>query len=301
MSMRPDTDNYFELFINDIPLMDVRAPVEFDKGAFPSAANIPLLDDSQRQQIGIRYKNAGEQEAVELGLQLATPEIRAQRIKDWKEFCRQNPQGYLYCFRGGLRSRTAQSWIREQGIEFPLIKGGYKAMRRYLIDELETSIDTVPIVIVSGLTGSGKTRVLVHRIAWLIDVEGLSPTAVLAVTFTNKAAGEMRARIEAMIKAPAAGMWVGTFHGLAHRLLRSHWHRREQHHSSQNRRQQTIRLHTCFIAHHVRFPHFSVYLRHHPSAHRWNGRLPRRGCGLIDGWRYLDWPDGDSARYCSHP
>jgi tRNA 2-selenouridine synthase len=173
MNLRPDTDNYFELFINDIPLMDVRAPVEFDKGAFPSAANIPLLDDSQRQQIGIRYKNAGEQEAVELGLQLATPEIRAQRIKAWKDFCRQNPQGYLYCFRGGLRSRTTQSWIREQGIEFPLIKGGYKAMRRFLIDELEASIDIVPLVIVSGLTGSGKTRVL-RQISHHIDFEGIA-------------------------------------------------------------------------------------------------------------------------------
>ncbi len=79
-----------------------------------------------------------------------------------------------------------------------------------------------PLLVLAG-AGSGKTRVLVHRIAWLIDVEGLSPYAVLAVTFTNKAAGEMRARIEAMINAPASGMWVGTFHGLAHRLLRSHW------------------------------------------------------------------------------
>ena len=79
-----------------------------------------------------------------------------------------------------------------------------------------------PLLVLAG-AGSGKTRVLVHRIAWLIDVEGLSPYAVLAVTFTNKAAGEMRARIEAMINAPASGMWVGTFHGLAHRLLRRHW------------------------------------------------------------------------------
>jgi len=173
MSMRSDTDNYFELFINDIPLMDVRAPVEFSKGAFPSAANIPLLDDSQRQEIGTRYKNAGQEEAIELGLKLATPEIRRQRMKAWKEFCRQNPQGYLYCFRGGLRSRTTQSWIREQGIEFPLIKGGYKAMRRYLIDELETSVDTVPLVIVSGLTGSGKTRVL-QQISHHIDFEGIA-------------------------------------------------------------------------------------------------------------------------------
>jgi DNA helicase-2/ATP-dependent DNA helicase PcrA len=79
-----------------------------------------------------------------------------------------------------------------------------------------------PLLVLAG-AGSGKTRVLVHRIAWLIEVEGLSPYSILAVTFTNKAAGEMRGRIEAMINAPASGMWVGTFHGLAHRLLRSHW------------------------------------------------------------------------------
>lgn len=71
--------------------------------------------------------------------------------------------------------------------------------------------------------GSGKTRVLVHRIAWLIQAEALSPANILAVTFTNKAAAEMRGRIEQILGYPIGGMWVGTFHGLAHRLLRSHW------------------------------------------------------------------------------
>ena len=71
--------------------------------------------------------------------------------------------------------------------------------------------------------GSGKTRVLVHRIAWLIQTEGASPHSILSVTFTNKAAAEMRARIEQMLGINPAGMWVGTFHGLAHRLLRAHW------------------------------------------------------------------------------
>lgn len=71
--------------------------------------------------------------------------------------------------------------------------------------------------------GSGKTRVLVHRIAWLIENEGLSPYNILAVTFTNKAAHEMRSRIETMIGGSARAMWVGTFHGLAHRFLRLHW------------------------------------------------------------------------------
>uniref|UniRef100_UPI0032B1D390 UvrD-helicase domain-containing protein n=1 Tax=uncultured Salinisphaera sp. TaxID=359372 RepID=UPI0032B1D390 len=71
--------------------------------------------------------------------------------------------------------------------------------------------------------GSGKTRVLIHRIAWLIGVEGVSPQSILAVTFTNKAAGEMRGRLEPMLRIPARSLWVGTFHGIAHRLLRMHF------------------------------------------------------------------------------
>tara|TARA_R110000796_G_scaffold4300_2_gene16644 strand:+ start:88696 stop:90879 length:2184 start_codon:yes stop_codon:yes gene_type:complete len=71
--------------------------------------------------------------------------------------------------------------------------------------------------------GSGKTRVLVHRIAWLVEVENASPWSILSVTFTNKAAHEMRHRIEQLLGISPQGMWVGTFHGLAHRLLRAHW------------------------------------------------------------------------------
>ncbi len=78
------------------------------------------------------------------------------------------------------------------------------------------------LLVLAG-AGSGKTRVLTHRVAWLIQVLGASPWNILAVTFTNKAAREMRGRIEEMLAQPAGGMWVGTFHGLAHRLLRAHW------------------------------------------------------------------------------
>jgi len=79
-----------------------------------------------------------------------------------------------------------------------------------------------PLLVIAG-AGSGKTRVLVHRAAWLIDVEGVSPNSLLAVTFTNKAAAEMRGRIESLLNMPVGHLWIGTFHGLAHRLLRRHW------------------------------------------------------------------------------
>jgi DNA helicase-2/ATP-dependent DNA helicase PcrA len=98
----------------------------------------------------------------------------------------------------------------------------------HILDELNkpqrdaVSAKSQPVLVLAG-AGSGKTRVLVHRIAWLIQVEQVSPFAILAVTFTNKAASEMRSRIEQLMGSPIGGMWVGTFHGLAHRLLRRHW------------------------------------------------------------------------------
>ncbi len=84
------------------------------------------------------------------------------------------------------------------------------------------SAATVPSLVIAG-AGSGKTRVLVHRIAWLCEVEGVSPFSILAVTFTNKAAAEMRARVEELLNNHLAGMWMGTFHGISHRMLRAHW------------------------------------------------------------------------------
>jgi DNA helicase-2/ATP-dependent DNA helicase PcrA len=79
-----------------------------------------------------------------------------------------------------------------------------------------------PVLVLAG-AGSGKTRVLTHRIAWLIETEGVSPYGLLAVTFTNKAAAQMRARIAQLLKVQGDALWLGTFHGLAHRLLRAHW------------------------------------------------------------------------------
>jgi DNA helicase-2/ATP-dependent DNA helicase PcrA len=99
---------------------------------------------------------------------------------------------------------------------------------RHILDSLnEAQREAVAAPVGNALVvagaGSGKTRVLVHRIAWLIEAEGASPFGILAVTFTNKAAQEMRVRIEELLNISVRPMWVGTFHGIAHRLLRMHW------------------------------------------------------------------------------
>jgi DNA helicase II / ATP-dependent DNA helicase PcrA len=84
------------------------------------------------------------------------------------------------------------------------------------------ALEPGPALIIAG-AGSGKTRVLTSRIAWLVEGLSISPLSILAVTFTNKAAREMQHRIEEMLGVPVGGMWMGTFHGLAHRLLRHHY------------------------------------------------------------------------------
>jgi len=104
----------------------------------------------------------------------------------------------------------------------------YRAMTNMILDSLndaQCSAVTAPLshqLILAG-AGSGKTRVLVHRFAWLVDVEAIPLQSILAVTFTNKAANEMRSRIEHFLHVSSRALWIGTFHGIAHRLLRLHW------------------------------------------------------------------------------
>ncbi len=171
--IRQDTDDYQTLFLQDTPIMDVRAPIEFNKGAFPSSQNIPILNNQQRDVVGTRYKQEGQDAAITLGIELATSKIKEQRMQQWQQFVKAYPKGYLYCFRGGLRSRTTQAWLKETGVDYPLIKGGYKAMRSYLLQQLEVSMQQISFVILSGFTGSGKTQVL-KKTKHYIDLEGLA-------------------------------------------------------------------------------------------------------------------------------
>ena len=173
MPERPDTDDYRALFLRPTPMMDMRAPAEFARGAFPSALSLPLMSDDERARVGTCYKQRGQAAAIALGHELVSGERKAQRLEQWLAFARQHPQGYLYCFRGGLRSQTVQQWLREAGVDYPLVVGGYKAMRRFLLEELERSLHSASFVLVSGKTGTGKTRVI-SRLVRAVDLEGLA-------------------------------------------------------------------------------------------------------------------------------
>ena len=172
--MRSDTEDFRALFLNDIPMMDARAPVEFDKGAFPCVVNLPLMNDIERQKVGTCYKLHGQKAAIELGQQLVSGKVKAERLQAWADFARAHPDGYLYCFRGGLRSKIVQQWLKDElGIDYPRVVGGYKAMRHFLLDTIDQAVEQCGFVIVGGMTGTGKTEVLA-QLDNSLDLEGLA-------------------------------------------------------------------------------------------------------------------------------
>lgn len=169
----PLTDDFRDIVLKRRPLIDVRAPVEFAKGAFPHAVNLPLMEDEERRLVGIEYKERGNEAAVRLGHELVSGEKRRRRIEAWCDFKKRHPDALLYCFRGGQRSQIAQRWMQEAGCGIVRLKGGYKAFRRYLMEETERSVERFAPVILSGRTGSGKT-LLLHELDNAVDLEGLA-------------------------------------------------------------------------------------------------------------------------------
>nr|WP_267956822.1 tRNA 2-selenouridine(34) synthase MnmH [Halomonas sp. MCCC 1A17488] len=151
-------------------LIDVRAPVEFAQGSLPGAVNLPLMDDEERHQVGIEYKQHGQQAAIALGQRLVSGGIRAARIAAWRGLVEAHPDAVIYCFRGGLRSQIAQQWLAESGIERPRIRGGWKAMRQALCRRIDTAA-AQPLLVVGGLTGCAKTA-LVQALPNGLDLEG---------------------------------------------------------------------------------------------------------------------------------
>lgn len=167
-------EDFTQLFISDTPLIDTRAPIEFEQGAFPNTSSLPLMSDKERELVGTCYKNKGQAKAIVLGHELVQGEIKQARLDAWLEFIKNNPNGALYCFRGGLRSQITQEWIYEaSSVNYPRIKGGYKALRRFLIDETDRIIDKITPVVIGGQTGCGKT-LLLDQLKDTIDLEGLA-------------------------------------------------------------------------------------------------------------------------------
>lgn len=168
--MPTDTQDYLSLFLHDTPLMDVRAPIEFLKGAFPTAQNLPLMNDAERHQVGICYKEQGQTAAIALGTKLVSGATKQARLEAWEAYIRRHPEGYLYCFRGGLRSQITQQWLAAEGLPYPRVLGGYKALRQFLLEQLELACQECHFIILGGLTGSGKTAIL-NQLPNSLDLE----------------------------------------------------------------------------------------------------------------------------------
>lgn len=167
------SNDFKSIVLNNTPLIDVRAPIEYQKGAFSHSVNLPLINNEERHLIGIKYKNRGHIEAVKLGHQLVKEDVKDNRVNSWLNFKAQHPDALLYCFRGGQRSKISQEWMRESGKDIVRLKGGYKAFRSYLMQEIEESIKCFKPIIIGGRTGSGKT-ILLQNIKNAIDLEALA-------------------------------------------------------------------------------------------------------------------------------
>ncbi len=165
--------NLKEILRSDVTLLDVRSPEEFAKGAFPNSINIPLLDNAQRKQVGTCFKAMGRQAAIDLGNQLISPEVKASRIKNWLDTLDRHKDTYLYCWRGGLRSKTVQQWLLDAGRSVPVIPGGFKALRTCCLEYFASPPAQQEILIIAGRTGSGKTP-FINQFSNSIDLEALA-------------------------------------------------------------------------------------------------------------------------------
>jgi tRNA 2-selenouridine synthase len=163
--------NIRQILASDTPLIDVRAPVEFRQSAMPAAINLPLMNDDERAAVGTCYKRQAPRRwrwAISWSTARCAP---AASPPGWKP-ARVIPQGYLCCARGGQRSHIVQQWLKEAGVDYPLIVGGYKALRQAAIQLTEELVQR-PIVLIGGCTGNGKTQLVCSRPDG-IDLEGLA-------------------------------------------------------------------------------------------------------------------------------
>ena len=166
-------DQFDQLLLSARPMIDLRAPVEFCRGAFPASLSLPLMTDSERELVGTCYKQQGQEAAMALGQQLVQGAIKEARVEAWAQQIQQHPATVIYCFRGGLRSRIAQQWLAQTGHPIAFVEGGYKALRQHCLGRTEALVEALPALVLSGRTGTGKTTVLAAFPRY-IDLEGLA-------------------------------------------------------------------------------------------------------------------------------
>lgn len=169
MSLFKDKD-LRDLFLKSTPLIDVRAPVEYETGSAPFSVNLPILSDEERALVGTTYKEEGQARAIELGHKLVNGKNKDDKIEAWLNFLRKNPEAQVYCARGGMRSGISCQWISEAGINRTPIPGGYKRIRNFFLSLLnEAPLDFIRL---GGPTGSGKSVLLQEFLN--IDLEKLA-------------------------------------------------------------------------------------------------------------------------------
>lgn len=154
------------------PVVDVRSPGEFAQGHIPGAVNIPLFNDEERAEVGIRYKQGGNENAVMLGLEIVGPKL-AELAKQAKKEARKK-RLLVYCWRGGTRS-ASMAWLFETaGLQVNVLEGGYKAYRRFIREQFSKPAS---LVVLGGFTGSGKTDILKNLAKdgeQFLDIEGIA-------------------------------------------------------------------------------------------------------------------------------
>jgi tRNA 2-selenouridine synthase len=167
-----DIHSFIDKVKQGMPLFDVRSPKEYLEGHMPGAISLPLLNDDERHEVGITYKNQGRNEAVSLGYRLV-----GHKFIDYIEAARASaPDGKicLYCWRGGIRSNTMAWLLSSVGMEVYLLEGGYKEYRRWCLSQFQ---HRWPLIVLSGKTGAGKTEILQElrsRGEAVLDLEALA-------------------------------------------------------------------------------------------------------------------------------
>jgi len=155
------------------PLVDVRSPAEYAKAHIPGAVNIPLFDNEERKQVGIRYKQGGKENAVLLGLEYVGPKM-AGFVKQAKKLVKKDKRILVHCWRGGMRSGS-MAWLFETaGLKVFTLDGGYKAYRGYIRKQFSKNVN---MVVLGGYTGSGKTSILQEmekKGEQFLDIEGIA-------------------------------------------------------------------------------------------------------------------------------